>query len=277
MTVVSAEAPDAVALPRPARQRSGLRAVALPVEHGGWSLTIEPVLIGLAVAWSGAGAILGVIAVGAFVARTPIKVVLVDRWRGRHLPRTKLAARVAGIEVVALVALAAVATSIAPHSFWLPIITASPLILLELWFDMRSRSRRLLPELAGTIGIGSVGAAIALVGTGDAWLAAGVWCIVSARAVAAIPFVRAQLQRGRGNAVVRWHSDVAQLAAVGMVAPALALGVVPLLPAALIALIAVMNLASLRRAVRPAVVIGVQQMIVGLAVVATAAATLPTQ
>ena len=39
--------------------RSPLRAVAVPSEHGGWGLTAEPVLLGLIVAPSAAGACLG--------------------------------------------------------------------------------------------------------------------------------------------------------------------------------------------------------------------------
>lgn len=50
MTVHHAKAaPDKVA----AGERSTLRAVAIPTEHGGWSLTLEPVLLGLLVAWLG--------------------------------------------------------------------------------------------------------------------------------------------------------------------------------------------------------------------------------
>ena len=43
-----AAAPPPAAAPR-AKQRSPLRTVALPSEHGGWGLTLEPVLLGLLV------------------------------------------------------------------------------------------------------------------------------------------------------------------------------------------------------------------------------------
>jgi YwiC-like protein len=64
-----------------ARQRAAWRAMAIPDEHGGWGLTAEPVLLGLLVAPSWAGAALAVAAFVAFLVRTPLKVVLVDRWR----------------------------------------------------------------------------------------------------------------------------------------------------------------------------------------------------
>jgi hypothetical protein len=77
-----------------AEARSPLRAVALPTEHGGWGLTAEPALLGLLVSPSVAGVALGLGALVAFLARTPLRVVLVDRWRGRDLDRTRLARRV---------------------------------------------------------------------------------------------------------------------------------------------------------------------------------------
>ena len=50
------------------KERAGWRAVAMPSEHGGWGLTLEPVLLGLLVAWSGAGVALGIAAFSAFAS-----------------------------------------------------------------------------------------------------------------------------------------------------------------------------------------------------------------
>jgi hypothetical protein len=100
----------------------------------------------------------------AFVARTPLKLVLVDRWRHRWLRRTVLAAWTAAVEIALLAALLTYAALNADFGLWLPLAVALPLIVLELWYDMRSKSRRLVPELAGSVGIGAVAAAIALAG-----------------------------------------------------------------------------------------------------------------
>ena len=148
--------------PSPARVgRSALRSIAVPTEHGGWGLTAEPVVLGLAVAPSIAGLCLGSAAIVAFLARTPLRVVLVDRHRNRDLDRTGLARRVLLVEVAVIVALVAGAAVTATATFWWPAAIAAPLVATELWFDTRSRSRRLVPELAGTYGICSV-AAIAI-------------------------------------------------------------------------------------------------------------------
>jgi YwiC-like protein len=268
----------ATSSPAPTRRRSPLKAVALPSEHGGWGLTGEPVLLGLLVAPSVAGVALGMAAALAFTARTPIKVVMVDRWRGRRLPRTALAARVAAAELALLVGCVAVAFATADGAFWVPLALAAPLVGVELWFDMRSRSRRLVPELAGSVGIASVAAAIVLA-AGDAGgadrgarLAVGLWLVVAARAVATLPFVRLQLARAKGHPARVACSDAAQAAglALGVVAvlldPRLVAGL------AALAMVAAIDLVGARRPPPPAVVLGLRQLALGLGVVAATAA-----
>ena len=272
MTVHHAKAaPDKVA----AGERSTLRAVAVPTEHGGWSLTLEPVLLGLLVAWSWPGLSLGVAAMLAFLARTPLKLVLVDGWRGRWLTRTTVAAQVAGAELLVLATLVTAAALTADAQFWWPLLAAAPLVAIELWFDMRSRSRRLLPELAGTVGIGSVAAAIALADGNDTVVAMGLWIVVAARAAAAIPYARTQVFRTRGRPYQLGHSDLAQALAVIAVTTGWLVDAVPLAAAVAIAAVAMFNVAAVRAAPRPAKIIGLQQMFFGLAaVIVTAIAVL---
>jgi hypothetical protein len=233
------------------------------------------VLLGLLLAPSAAGMLLGLGAVVAFVARTPVKVVLVDRFRGRWLPRTALAARVASAELAVLALLVVLAVALAGVAVLVPLLVALPLIGLELWFDMRSRSRRLLPEMAGTIGIGSVGASIVLAGGGDVSLAIAAWAVVAARATASLPFVRYQLHRTGARSLPRIGSDGAQ---VGVGLAAVAAGAAGWWPwpvvGALVAL-AGMQLALARLAVPRAAFVGVQQLVLGLALVVVAGVTLP--
>lgn len=257
------------------RRRPSWRTVALPSEHGGWSLTAEPALLGLIVAFSGSGLALAGAAMLAFVARTPLKVVLVDRWRHRWLDRSRLALRIAAIEVAMLVALAVIAVVSTDHRFWPPLAIAAPLVLLELWYDMRSRSRRLIPEIAGTIGIGSVAAAVALAGGESNLISYGLWCVIAARSVAAIAYVRCQIMRAHSRPAPRWHSDIGQLAALAAVAIGWAVDAVPAAAVAAIALLGIFNAAALTRPPSKAVVIGVQQTVFGVFIVAiTASAVL---
>jgi hypothetical protein len=254
-----------------ARPRASWREVALPSEHGGWSLTAEPIVLGLLVAWSGAGLALGGAAMVAFVARTSIKVVLVDRWRDRRLERTALAARIALAEVAVIMALGIVAVVTAGERWFLvPLAVAVPLVAVELWFDMRSRSRRLIPELAGTVGIGAVAAAIVLADGRPAATALGLWVVVAARAGSSIPLVRAQIDRLHDRPSPRWPRDLAQGLALGAVALAWAVGWLPVAPVLALVVVAVFSIVSLRIAVPPVAVLGIQQMAVGLVVVLVA-------
>lgn len=241
--------------------------MAVPTEHGGWSITLEPVLLGLIVAPSVAGFALGAAALLAFITRSPLKVVLVDRWRGRRLERTRIAIRVAAVEIAAIVALVTIAVMTATAVFWWPLALAAPLVAIEVWYDMRSRSRRLIPELAGTIGIGSVATAIALADGADAGVAAGLWVVIAARSIATVPFIRMQLLRLKELPHTIWHSDVAQVAAVAVATAGVPLGIVPEPAALAVAGLATFELIAVRKAPRPAAVLGTQQVVLGLTVV----------
>ena len=266
MSVAASQTGPAVGRSASPSRRSALRSVAVPTEHGGWSLTLEPVILGLVVAWSWAGLALGLAALVAFMARTPLKLVLVDRWRHRQLARTKVAARLAIAELAVIGLLGMLAVRAAQQAFWVPLVAAAPLVALELWYDMRSRSRRLLPELAGTVGISAVVAAIALAGGVDTGLAIGLWTVVAARAAAAIPCVRYQVLELHGRAPARRSSDLAQVLAVVAVAIAVVAGILPVLPLLAVGAAAAWNLRSVRTTPPRPVIIGIRQMLMGLAV-----------
>lgn len=256
---------------RTGRARPAWRAVAIPDEHGGWGLTTEPVLLGLLVAPSWAGGALAVGAVAAFVARTPLKLALVDRWRHRQLARSKLAARIAAAELALLAVLALVAGRRAGWDWLVPVAIAAPLVAVELWFDMQSRSRRLVPEVCGAVGIAAAAASIALAGGASGRLAAALWLILAARALASVPFVRAQIRRLRHGSTHPASSDRAQIAGVVVALVALATDAAVAAGAAAVVAVAGSQLASVRRPPVPAKTLGLRQLVLGLAVVAITA------
>jgi hypothetical protein len=252
-----------------ARARSGLAAVALPSEHGGWGLTAEPIVLGLLVAPSMAGGLLGIAAMAVFLARTPMRVVLVDRRRDRRLERTALAQRVLVCEVLVIVALVAGAAALGTP-FWWPVAVAAPLAGVELWYDTRSRSRRLIPELAGTWAISAVAAVIVLAAGRPSTTAAAVWLLVGARATSSIPHVVAQVARLHGRTLDRRRLLVADLAALAAAATAVALDRGAALGAGAV-VVAVILQRPLARTPVPAKTIGIRQSMLGFAVVAVAA------
>ena len=253
--------------PRLPAQRSVLRAVALPSEHGGWGLTAEPVLLGLLVRPSLPGALLGAAAVTAFLARAPLKLALVDHWRRRRLPRTVVAERIAAGELALLGVLWAGAALRAQSFWWLPLVVAAPLVGVEMWFDMRSRSRRLTPELCGAVGIASVAAAIARAG-GAGWaVSAGLWVVLAARSIGTVPVVRAQVLRARGRAARTGRLWVPEVLAVMLGMAAWLAGGLPWVAVAALVALSAWSLWSLRRPPLPVKVLGVTQMAIGFALV----------
>jgi hypothetical protein len=258
-------------MPPSTRPVPSWRSVGVPREHGGWGLTLEPVLLGLLVAFGPAGALLGLAAFVAFVARTPLKVVLVDARRGHQLERTVVARRLLVAEGFVLVALVAGAAACGDARMWVPLVVAAPLVVLELWFDMRSRSRRLVPEVAGAIGVASVVAMIVLADGGSASIAVALWLVLTARAATSIPFVRDQVAHLHGHRPRPTPTIVGDLAALVVAIAAVAVD-----PAVLVGGVAVVVLVGLQRlgALRPpsrATILGVQQLLLGLALVAATA------
>ena len=78
------------------------KQAAMPSEHGGWGLTLEPVLLGLLIAPSWGGLSLGLAAFAAFLVRTPLKLVVIDRRRTQWQRRSQLALRFAVGEMLLL-------------------------------------------------------------------------------------------------------------------------------------------------------------------------------
>lgn len=252
-------------------ERALWRSVAVPSEHGGWSLTIEPAVLGMWIEPSLAGVAIGLIGLVAFVMRTPLKLVLVDSKRHRWMDRTSLALRIAVVEALVLAALVVVAFVSADHPFWVPLAIAAPLMAVELWFGMNSRSRKLAPEMAGTIGIGSIAAAIVLAGGGSAAVATGAWLVIVARAAATIPFSRLQIRRIKGHEDPKAPTVVMQFVAIAMTIVGLWLGWLPVAAPVAVGLLALFQLEELQFDPPGAPMLGVQQMFVGLGTVAATA------
>jgi hypothetical protein len=181
-----------------ARPAPPWKSVALPTEHGGWSFLIEPLILGLVLTPSAAGAWLAVSALAAFLARHPLKLAALDRRRGVRYPRTRLAERFFAAYAVAAASSFLVALSLAGEALLAPIAMAAPFALVALVRDLQGRGREALPEVAGALGLGASATAIILAGGGPpatAWLA---WALGAARASTAILYVRARVRVDRG-------------------------------------------------------------------------------
>ena len=175
-----------------------LGAVALPAEHGGWGLIGEPLLLALLIAPSRAGFGVAAGCLAAFLLHHPLKLVLADLRRGASYPRTRIARRVAGVyAAIATLGLGAAAlTSEGP--FWAPLALAAPLAAVQLAYDARNLSRRVVPEIAGALALAATAPSILVAGGWPASAAALVWVFLAARAAGSVIYIRARLRRDRG-------------------------------------------------------------------------------
>lgn len=251
-----------------------MRLVALPVEHGGWGLLLEPIALGLAVAPTAAGALLGLAAIGAFLARHPLKIVLADRRRSVRYPRTVWAERFALLYGLVAVVAFVIALRLASAAVWAALLVAAPLVLVQFGSDLRNQQRKLWPELAGASALAAMAPAIVLAGGWGPAPAFALWVALVARAAPAIIYVRVRLRRMRGVAVSGGPAILTHVAgllavaglAAGRLAPATAVVALAILLGR-----AVYGLSPGRPSVPPAV-IGKQELAFGVLTIVLLAA-----
>lgn len=191
--------PQASTSSRGKQAKPRLKPIALPVEHGGWGFTLEPVLLGLLVAPTWAGGALGGFALSAFLTRHPLKLWLADSLARRQYPRTKYARRFALLYGGAALAALGLAMRFAREDFWMPLVLAVPLVLVQLSLELRDQARSLVAEIAGALAMGALAPAIALAAGVDAETAYGLWLVLGGRGIAAIFYARVQVRRARGK------------------------------------------------------------------------------
>ena len=196
----------------PARSLS-LRPLALPAEHGGWGFLFEPMLLGLLVAPSWSGALVGTAALFGFLARHPLKLALQDAMRGRTYPRTWYCrALVAAYLAGGALSLAA-AVMMSGARVLIPLGIVVPLALTQVLYDAHRRERELLPELSGAAAMASIAAAVAIAGGMRIIPAFGLAGIIVARTLPSILYVRAMLGR-----MPAWPSIALHVVAIACVA-----------------------------------------------------------
>lgn len=196
-------------------KRAVIRSVALPSEHGGWGFLLEPILLGLLVAFSWKGVLLGIAAVGVFLIHQPLKVATKDHLKGRRPPRLIWAERfVVGYGMLALIPMLILLLTTSP-SFLLPITLAIPFASVQLYYDAQNRSRRLIPEICGAMALAMIAPTIALLDDWTFGTAIVLWVILAMRAVAAILYVRSRIRLKNGKPAspsITWLIHIVALA-----------------------------------------------------------------
>jgi hypothetical protein len=232
---------------QPARLNNGVRlkTIALPAEHGGWGFLLEPIVLGLLLAPSIAGLYLALSAVALFLTRQPLTLVVSNRRRPS--PRTVLARRFSALYLAVGVAAFSASVIFSEHPFMLPLAIATPLAAVQVIYDWSGRKRVLLAEVAGTVAISSMAAAVVLAGGWPKAAGFALWAIVIARAVPSIFYVRgclAQLHRRAASPLPIWLAQAGALILVGLLVRA---GLTPRLVLAAMLILALRALVGFRK------------------------------
>ena len=246
-----------------------LRSVALPAEHGGWGFLVEPILLGMLTAGSWYGLLLAVASFGVFLVHQPLKIALKDRLKGRRPARTVLAERFVLLYGLMTVVPLAVLLLAAPAAFLFPIALAVPLAAVQLVYDSRNQSRRLLPEISGALSLAMIAPSIALLAGWELVPAFVLWGIIGARVIPSILYVRERLRVEHGkpeSSLPAWIAHSAALLTVSGLAAA-SLTPWPGIFAFVILLVRALVGLSAYRTPRPAKVIGFQEVAYGLVTV----------
>jgi hypothetical protein len=253
--------------------RISWRSVALPAEHGGWGLLGEPIALGLALAPSVAGVCLAVAAVAAFLARHPLRLVMIDRRKRLRYPRTAVAERFllgySGITLAFLVA----GLSLSGSAVWPVLGVAAPVGLLALVHDALGRSREVVAETAGAVALCASASAVALAGGFPVGLAWGAGLLLALRAIASVLYVRARIRLDRGIPAAPWLALAAHALALVATLVLARLAWAPWVAAAAFAVLllrAAWCLSPRRGAVRPQT-LGYQELAFGLLTLAVLA------
>jgi hypothetical protein len=226
--------PDSQPTPSPTTARSAampavrLKQIALPTEHGGWGLLLEPIAAALAVAFSVGGLFIGIMAIGAFLVRQPLKVLVLDRMGMRVDERAKAAILfVLGFGSIFVLGLAG-SFAFAGLRPLTPFGAVLPLAAILIYFDFARKSRNLLPELGGAIAISASAAAVALAGGFSVANSLGLWAILVARLVPSILYVRERLLEEKGKTFSRTIPLAAHFGALALVAALAYFGLSPI-------------------------------------------------
>ena len=248
------------------RSQVRLKSVALPVEHGSWGFLLEPLVAGLAIAFSLGGMWIALMTIGAFLVRQPLKVLIIDRLGMKVRERAEAA--LAFLAIYGAVFTAGLIGTIASVGWWplLPFAIVLPFAAYQIYCDGSRRGRQLAAEVIGAVSMSASVAAIALASGRAFTVAIGLWLIFVVRLVPSILYVRNRLLLEKGKEYSRIVPTVAHVAALSTVAVLSYFGLSPILTTlAMVILLwrAVAGLAPGRRKLR-AMQIGVLEIVYGL-------------
>ena len=188
--------------------------LALPKEHGSWSLALEPVAFGLLVAPSAAGAGLALAAVSGFFLRRPMKLLL----SRKNDPRQLLAlVCVTILTLLGLSGLLLAARLGSVGGLW-PLVPAAVTGAIFAWCDGRNGAREGAAEVAGAVAFGILPAAFGALAGCSMAASLALAAMMLVRSVPTVLTVRTCLRLAKGKHFSATPSVVAVVTGIVLMA-----------------------------------------------------------
>ena len=202
----------------PASDRFGAAFASLrPREHGGWSMALEPVVLGLLVAPSWSGAALAGAILAVFLARRPLQIVTAATRPAGNAANPLARGALLCLAGAALLLVVVAARLAGPQSLW-PLGLALPPAALFLWLDAQGEARATAAEIAGTVAFALLPAAFVSLQFGRPAIALALSVVLISHSLPAVLAIRAFLRRRKGQPVGITMPLLAALFAVGATA-----------------------------------------------------------
>jgi hypothetical protein len=207
-----------ISIPSTATSRVPFKSIALPVEHGSWGFLFEPLLAGLLIVPSLGGLSLSLFVIGAFLARQPLKFVIGDLTKKKHLPRTGVAIRFAAIfGGISLLGFSLSVLTVSAQAF-IPFVITIPFVIYLLIQDAARQSREIVAELLAAAVLAASISSLAIAGGLGYTLAFVLWLTMLARLIPSVLFVRSRLRLEKGKDYTVLVPVATHIAGLGAVA-----------------------------------------------------------
>ncbi len=182
------------------RLKARWQTVGLPAEHGSWGLVLEPIVLGLLVAFSWTGAAFGMAAFFSFLAYQPTRILIKAKLDNRPSLREGLARRYALSYIALALLMFAIAISTAGMQVMRPLLYSAPLLAIFILYDLHGPKRSWQAEISSALAFSAVAAVIALASDWALPNALALWVVMAARGIPSIVYVRARLRLDKGKA-----------------------------------------------------------------------------
>lgn len=250
-------------------RKPNFKSIALPAEHGGWSLILEPLVLGLILTPTWVGFSLGIAMMAVFLVHQPAKILLKAFSTGKSSERSRYASYfLLGYTLIGgLFAIPALLQSTV--NFWLTIGLIIPFALTQITYDFRNESRSQIAEVTGATALSGTVALLVIIGDWQLQIALLLWFVIALRAVTSILYVRTFFRKQRNQPRSIRGNYLIHLIAVLLVTLLAFQGMLPYLtviPFIILFTRAVQGLES--DAIVKAQVIGIREVVFGIVTVA---------